>query len=188
MSATRNVMWPEVSPLGAYTRRTTCGVHRRPVGISVWRRSRSKRAWGRRGPAVDPLRHRSVEIGAVRLEANQDLRATVGVGDREARLEGDAELGQADVQLGGRLGQVVRLPTQKLGERRPDVGEALLVAVQQLLEALLAGSGVAIDDETPLDQNGLGHHRGTGQQCRWARRMGGTARPSQMRQRCAKPT
>ena len=60
------------------------------------------------------------------------------------------------MQLGGRLGQIVRLPAEEIGEQRPDVGEALLVAVQQLLEALLAGSGVAVEDHAPLDQNRLG--------------------------------
>ena len=100
MSATRNVRWPEVSPLGAWTRRMAS--RRAQAGRSG---SRSGAGAARSEPAAARSSRRRAPAAGRRGRCR---RARGGSGaacrrrgrDREARLEGDAELGQADVQLG----------------------------------------------------------------------------------------
>jgi hypothetical protein len=99
---------------------------------------------GRCGPAIRALGKRFVEVGLCRLEADQELRPAVRVGDGEGRLQSNAKLGQADAEPIRRSGKVVLLPAKEFGEQPLDVKEALLIGVQKLLEALLPGPCVPV--------------------------------------------
>ena len=116
ISAILNVMCPEVSPAGAWTKRTASGVQSRPVGIPVSRNRRSKRICG---GAVQPSAVAPTGLSSavfLGLAPDQQLCGTLSIPDLPGRFERDIQLGQSNLVLRRRIAEILLLPTKELDE------------------------------------------------------------------------